>query len=101
MLQDARDTITDVIGGRIDIAFDIELDADARTLIATIGLDLEDAFDTRNTIFDDLRDLVLDDVGRGSAISRLYRNDRAVDVGILAQRQSVERDKSKNNEQRT
>ena len=61
--QHARDAVAHVVGRGVDVAVDVELDADLRALVLAVGLDLEDALDAGDRVLDDLRDLGFDDRG--------------------------------------
>ena len=97
--NDTRDTVADVVGGGIDVAVDVELDADLRTLVFAVGLDLQDSLDARDGVLDDLRNLGLDDRGRRAAICGRDGNRRAVDVGILAHGQPLQRHDAEDHEE--
>src|SRR5690606_40547001 len=95
---DGRDAVADVVGGRVDVAVDVELDAYLGALVLAVGLDLEDAFDAGDGVLDDLRDFRLDDRGRGTAVGGRDRDDGSVDVGILAYREPLERHEPEDHE---
>ena len=64
-----------------------------------VQLDELDALDAGNAFLDDLGDPRLDDVRRRTGIIHRHRDDGRVDVGILAQRQAVERHQPECNQQ--
>ncbi len=97
--QHARDAVAHVVGRGVDVAVDVELDADLRALVLAVGFDLEDALDAGDGVLDDLRDLGLDDRGRRAAIRRRDRDGRAVDVGILADGQPLQRHQAEDHQQ--
>ena len=97
--DDARDAVAHVVRGRVDVAAHVELDSDLGALVLAVGFDLDDAFDAGDRVLDDLRDLGLDD-GRGrAAVVRRDRDHGALDVGILADRQPLQRHEAEDHEQ--
>ena len=79
--------------------FEAELDADVGTLVAAGRGQFLDALETGDRVFDNLRDLGLDHLGRRAAVSCLDGNDRRIDVRVLAHRQAAERGEAQDDEQ--
>jgi hypothetical protein len=91
--------VTDVIGGRVDIAVDVELYGDQRSAVLTGGLDEAYALDTGHALFDELGDAGLHHVRRGPRIGRLHGNHGGIDIRVLAQRQALEGDQAEGDQQ--
>ena len=90
-VHDARYAVAHVVGSRFNIAVDAEFDRDVGAAVRRARVDEAHAFDTGDAVFDDLGDTRLDDGGRGAGIVGRDRDDRRVDVGILAQGKACER----------
>ncbi len=99
LIQDAGDAVADVVGGAVDVAVDVELHRDLGAPVLAAGLHGADALDAGDAVFDQLRDAGLDHVGRGAGVDGLDGDHRRVDVRILAQRQAVEGDQTKGDQQ--
>src|SRR5690606_16847230 len=99
VVEDARDAVAYIVCRRIDVAVDLELDGHDRTAILAHRLHETHAFDAGDAVLDHLRDATLD-YARGSApIIGFDRYHGRIDVGIFAQRQAVERDQAKGDQQ--
>ena len=85
----AADAVAHVAGGHVGIDVGAEADGDAAGLGAAGRFQHVDAGDAGDRAFQHLRDLALDDRGRGAGIAGRHRDDRLVDVGILAHGQPV------------
>ena len=96
----ARDAIAHVVGGVVDVAVHVELDADLGALVLAVGLDLEDSFDAGDRVLDGLRDLRFDN-WRADAprVGGRDRDNRALDVRILAHRQPLQRHEAEDHQQ--
>ncbi len=90
----ARDAVAHVVGGFVDVAAQVELDRDARHLLLRGRGDELDALDGRELLFEHVGDLGLDHLGAGAAVDRGDRDDRRVDVRVLAHRQEREREQA-------
>jgi hypothetical protein len=95
----ARDAVAHVVRRGVDVAVDVELDANLRALVFAIGLDLQDPLDAGDRVLDDLRYLGFDDRGRRAAVGGRDRDRRAVDVGVLAHGQPLQRHETEDYEQ--
>jgi hypothetical protein len=85
----AADAVAHVGGGDVGIDIRAEAHRDEAALLAAGRGDDLDALDAGDRVLQDLRDLRLDDLGRGAAIIGADRDDRLVDIGIFAHRQAV------------
>ena len=81
---ETRHPVADVVRGLVDVSLRSELEVDARAPVGALRGDLGDPLDTSDAVLDDLGDLGLDDVGRGSEVFGLDGHDRRLDVGQLA-----------------
>jgi len=98
-VRDARNSIADVVRRRVDVAIDVELDAHLRALVLAVRLDLENAFDARDRILDQLRDLGFDDGSGRAAVFGGDGNDRTIDIRVLAHLQALQRHETEDHEQ--
>ena len=97
--DDPGDAIAHVVRGRVDVAAHVELDAHLRALVLAVGLYFYDPLDARDRVLDDLRDLRLDHGRRCAAVVRGDRDDRPLDVRILAYREPLQRHDAEDHEQ--
>ena len=99
LAEHAADAVAHVVGGRVHVARDVELDGDGRLAVLARRVDEANAFDAGDAVLDHLGDAGLDHVGGGAGIGRADRDDRRVDVRIFAQGKARERDKADRDQQ--
>src|SRR5690606_30050723 len=66
---DPADRVAHVVGGGLDVAAGVELDADPRAAVAAAGFDRVDALDAGQRIFHGLGDAGLDHAGRRARVA--------------------------------
>ena len=85
----AADAVAHIRGCHVGVDIRPEANLDEAALLAAGRGDDLDAFDAGDRVLQDLRDLRLDDLGRGTAIVGTDRDDRLVDVRIFPNRQTA------------
>lgn len=81
------DGVAHVIGRRVQIAVQVERDADVRAAVARRAVDPVDALDAGDLALDHLGDALFDDFSRGAAIAGRDRDHRRIDARQLTDRQ--------------
>ncbi len=99
LAENAADTVADVVGGRVHVAGDVELDRDDRLAVLAGRVDVADALDAGDAILDHLGDAGFHDVGGRARIGRADRDDGRVNVRIFAQGEARERDDAERHQQ--
>ena len=89
LVEHAGHTVTYVIGSRVNVLVNAELNTDARPPVNGVGVDEPDARNTGNTVLDHTRNAGFDHVCRSTGITRIDRDDRGIDIRILAQRKAI------------
>ncbi len=96
----ARDRIFDIVEGASRIGVELELHHRRREAVGDVRDDMMDALDARQSIFDRLRDVVVD-LGRcRSELRDSDRDDRNIDVRKAGDRQGAEVDGAEDDEDR-
>ncbi|MNS13689.1 hypothetical protein D3C72_452880 [compost metagenome] len=88
--DDARDAVAHIVGRVVDIPIQRELDVDVGATVATGRVDALDTLDARDLLLDRLGDPAFDDLGRGSGVAGVDRDDGRIDVRQFAHRQEEE-----------
>ncbi len=98
-VEHAADRRTHVVGGGLDIAGQVELDADVGAAVAAARLDGVDALDAGERVFQDLGHAGFDHRGRGAGIGHFHRHHRRIDRRQFAQGQPRERHHAEHDQQ--
>ncbi len=96
---DTADAVANVVGRLVAVAVEPEGYGDLAVLRTADRRGEVDALDTGDGLLEDLRHLGLDDVRAGPGIGRLDIDHRRIDVGVLANRQIEEADRSDQQDQ--
>jgi hypothetical protein len=99
LAERAADAVAHVVGGVVDVARELELDADGGAAVAAARGDLAHALDAGGAVLEDLRDAGLDHRGGGAGVVGVDRDHRRVDVRILAHRGRGERGQAEDHQQ--
>src|SRR5690606_4701189 len=86
----AAHAVAHIVGGLVDVTIERELDGDVRGFLPRLRAQGPDAIDRRDLLLQRFGDLALDDLGRGTAITRLNGDNRRIDTWILAHGQAPE-----------
>src|SRR5512138_254134 len=81
-----RHAVTNVVGGLVDIAAELELDGNNGTLLLTGRSESLDAFDGGELFFENVGYFGLDDVGASASVERSDGDNWRVDVRIFTDR---------------
>ena len=90
LAEHAANPVADVIGRGIHVPGDVELDRDDRLAVLAERVDVTDAFDAGDAVFDHFGDARLDHVGGRTCIGGANGNNGRIDVGIFAQGEARE-----------
>ena len=91
--------ISNVTGGGLNIAVEIELNRDGRNLLATGREDMLHTLDPVQEFFEGLRDRSLDDFGRRAGVDGGHRDQRRIDIGQFPIAQAGQRNQAKQHNQ--
>ena len=100
LIGDPADRVPDVGRGDVQVDAVVELDGDATAAERRTGRDRLDAGDTGDGAFNRIRQFAVDSLGRGAFEHRVDGDDGAVDIGQLANLDTVEGGEAGNGDER-
>ncbi len=98
LAPDAGDAVTDILGGEVDIAGEVEFYRDIADLFAAGAGEGFDAFDIIDGFLEAFRDFGFHDLGIGAGVDSGDVDDWGVDIGEFADGEAAEADDSEQDE---